>query len=74
MGKITNIRICKLPYQEHPFVHGVRDGHDVWLTSDGQWTDDDSCWGGIPFEDSLLERLSDLDAMPSLAELVARGG
>lgn len=38
---VTDIRICKLPYQEHPFVHGVRDGKDVWLMDNGQWTEED---------------------------------
>ncbi len=37
--EVTSVYICKLPYQEHPFVHGARDGHDVWLRSNGQWTD-----------------------------------
>lgn len=59
MGKVTDIRICKLPYQEHPFVHGVQDGHDVWLTIDGRWTDvDGHPDASIPFEESLLERLT----------------
>ncbi len=39
MSKITNITICKLPYQKHPFVHGERDGKDVWLTQSGEWTE-----------------------------------
>ena len=38
---VSDIRICKLPYQEHPFVHGVRDGRDVWLTSTGVWSEVD---------------------------------
>jgi len=59
---VTDIRICKLPYQNHPFVHGVRDGRDVWLLSDGQWTDTDGHpEASIPFEESLRERLYGLD-------------
>ncbi len=55
---VTGIRICKLPYQDLPFVHGVRDGRDVWLTADGIWTElDDHHDSGIPFEQSLLDRL-----------------
>ena len=38
---ITNIEICKIPYQDHPFVHGVRDGKDVWLMNNGEWTEID---------------------------------
>jgi hypothetical protein len=38
---VTNIMICKLPYQDHFFVHGVRDGKDVWLTKDGGWSEID---------------------------------
>ena len=39
--KVKKIRICKLPYQKHPFVHGVRDGKDVWLKRNGKWTEVD---------------------------------
>lgn len=38
---VTDISIGKLPYQEHPFVHGVRNGQDVWLLTNGQWTETD---------------------------------
>lgn len=38
---ITDIKVCKLPYQDHFFVHGVRDGKDVWLTKDGGWSEID---------------------------------
>ena len=40
---VDTIEICKLPYQDHPFVHGARDGKDVWLTRDGTWTTDETC-------------------------------
>lgn len=39
---IKNVTICKLPYQDHPFVHGSLDGRDVWLTRDGNWTEDET--------------------------------
>ena len=58
-GRVTDIRICKLPYQDHPFVHGVRDGCDVWLTTGGQWTDvDGHPDASIPFEESSPEHSS----------------
>ena len=54
VGEVTNIRICKLPYQEHPFVHGVRNGVDVWLLSDGSWTEvDGHPDADIPLRDGL---------------------
>lgn len=37
--KVSKITICKLPYQDLPFVHGVRNGRDVWLRNDGVWTE-----------------------------------
>lgn len=39
--EVKDIKICKLPYQEHPFVHGERNGSDVWLMNNGEWTDVD---------------------------------
>lgn len=52
---VTDIKICKLPYQEHPFVHGVRDGKDVWLTDTGEWSETDGdprC--SIPLREGLF--------------------
>jgi len=39
--RVEDIRICKLPYQDHPFVHGSIAGKDVWLKDDGSWTESD---------------------------------
>ena len=51
---ITDIKVCKLPYQEHPFVHGRRNGEDVWLTADGNWTTiEDHELAAIPLNDGL---------------------
>ena len=38
---VTDIVICKLSYHRHPFVHGVRNGKDVWLLTNGFWTEVD---------------------------------
>lgn len=38
---IHSIKICQLPYQDRPFVHGIRDGEDVWLKRDGTWSNID---------------------------------
>lgn len=52
---IKDISICKLPYQDHPFVHGVRDGIDVWLLSDGTWTEEETHPdAGIPLEHTVI--------------------
>lgn len=54
MNKVTNIKICKLPYQEHPFIHGVCNNKDVWLTQSGKWTEiDGDPSTAIPLNDSL---------------------
>lgn len=41
--KVRDIGVTFLPYQSHPFVHGVCDGPDgassVWLQSDGTWSE-----------------------------------
>jgi hypothetical protein len=51
---VTNIRICKLPYQDHPFVHGDRDGKDVWLMANGEWTEEDGHPdSSIPLHDAV---------------------
>ena len=51
---ITEITICKLPYQKHPFIHGVRDGKDVWLESNGKWSEEeDSEIAEIPLRKGL---------------------
>ena len=51
--EVTNIKICKLPYQEHPFVHGIRNGKDVWLMTNGQWTEIDGHEdSSIPFKEN----------------------
>ena len=53
-SEVSDIRICKLPYQEHPFVHGVRDGKDVWLMSNGEWTEVDGHeMAVIPLQEKL---------------------
>lgn len=53
--KVSDITICKLPYQEHPFVHGVRNGRDVWLKNDGTWTEEDCCHdASIPIYENLV--------------------
>lgn len=41
MAMISNITVCKLPYQKHWFVHGECNGKDVWLLKDGTWTEID---------------------------------
>lgn len=41
VADVSNITVCWLPYQPHPFVHGARNGKDVWLTRDGSWTEDE---------------------------------
>lgn len=38
---VTDIMVCKLPYQDHWFVHGARAGTDVWLRRDGSWSTED---------------------------------
>jgi hypothetical protein len=53
---ITDITICKLPYQKHPFVRGLRDGKDVLLMSNGEWTEED----GHPDSDIPLHKSVDL--------------
>ena len=51
---VHKIKICKLPYQEHPFVHGVRNGKDVWLKEDGSWTQvEDYRYANIPIRSGL---------------------
>lgn len=40
--QVTGIEIVKLPYQDHPFVHGGRNGKDVWLLNNGQWTEEET--------------------------------
>lgn len=47
MKLVSEVTVCWLPYQDQPFVHGVRDGKDVWLTRSGEWTEDES-HGQIP--------------------------
>lgn len=46
--KVTDIRVCHLPYHPHPYVMGtIRDSKSesgkatVWLRNDGQWTRDE---------------------------------
>lgn len=53
-GEVSDIKICKLPYQYDAFVHGCRRGRDVWLRNDGQWTEeetDERC--AIPTTDGI---------------------
>lgn len=60
MAEISQIKICKLPYQEYFFVHGVRDDKDVWLLNNGTWTEEDGHLdsrlpfpGALSFSDNL---------------------
>lgn len=37
---VSKITLCyQFGYHEKPFIDGVRDGKDVWLRDDGQWTE-----------------------------------
>ena len=38
---VSNITVCKLPYQEQFFVHAEKDGADAWLCQNGTWTFED---------------------------------
>jgi hypothetical protein len=54
VSEVTEIRIGKLPYQEQPYVYGVRDGKDVYLLDNGQWSEDEeSEQANIPLQDGL---------------------
>jgi hypothetical protein len=35
---VSDVMVCKLPYQDDFFVHAQMDGKDVWLCQDGTWT------------------------------------
>ncbi len=40
---VSKITVCyQFGYHKAPFVHGVRDGKDVWLRDDGSWTEDEA--------------------------------
>lgn len=59
---VQKLTICKLPYQDHPFVHGVRDGMDVWLMTNGEWTETDGHPNSsIPFASHLSDALAAKD-------------
>lgn len=41
-GPVTKITFCyQFGYHDKPFIHGVRDGKDVWLRDDGVWTEEE---------------------------------
>ncbi len=52
---VEKITISKMPHHDHPFVHGVRDGKDVWLMNDGTWSQDEcSEKASIPLGPSVM--------------------
>jgi len=68
MSQVTDIQICKLPYQDHPFVHGVRNGKDVWLMNNGLWTEiDGHDDASIPLRDGL-EIVEDSNSLEQIVE------
>ena len=43
MPTVSHISFCyQLGYHKTPFIHGVREGRDVWLRDDGVWTEDET--------------------------------
>lgn len=53
--KVEKITISKMPHHDHPFVHGVRDGRDVWLLDDGTWSEDEgSPHASIPLGPAVM--------------------
>ncbi len=70
------VTVCRLPYQDHYFVHMGDSGHDVWLRRNGTWSPidgDPDCALPSPSIDQMLKDAHASGKLAADAKLVEAG-